>query len=225
MKTDRPLHLYQQLLLLTLDSRRGTPVLAYAQLAVAGAILADWLLAGRISVDDSRRHLVSLDDPRETGDPVFDECLRLLKAANRPIPLRTAIARISRLPRLYQTAADALCERGILRSDRELVLGLFPRQVYRELDPMPKKALVERMRAVIFSATPRTDASMAMLIALAQGANLLWRIFGRQEIRRRKARINEVIASSTGHDTQQRLSKTFRQAVAVSIAVNSIVIG
>jgi hypothetical protein len=38
MKTDRPLHLYEQLLLLTLDSRRGTPVLAFAQLAVAVAV-------------------------------------------------------------------------------------------------------------------------------------------------------------------------------------------
>jgi len=225
MNPDRPLHLYQQLLLLTLDGKRGTPIVGYTQLALAAAVLADWLMAGRISVDDSRRALVTLNDVRDTGDPVFDECLSVAKTKGRPIPLRRLIGRLSRIPQLRHKAAETLCARGILRSDRHLVLGLFPRQVYREVDPRPKQAIVDAFRAVLFSATTRTDARIAMLIALSQGANLLWRMFGAREMRNRKARIDEVIASKAGDDALLRLSKTFRQAVAAGIAANMAVVG
>jgi hypothetical protein len=225
VKPERPPYLYQQILLLMLNSNRGTPIQAQMHLAVAAAVLADWLMTGRIMIDQSRRQLVALEDARDSGDPVFDACLRVATASNGRVPLRTLIGRLSRIPRLRQQAADTLCSLGILRADRDLVLGLFPRQVYREVDPLPKKAIVDRMRTAIFSVTARTDAKIAMLIALAQGANLLWQIFGRREIRQRKARIEAVIGSNAGGDGLVRLSKTFRQAVAVGIAANSLVVG
>jgi hypothetical protein len=220
MNTDRPL--YQQILLLSLDSKRGTPVVAFTHLAVAGAVMAEWLIDKRISVDDSRRLLVTLEDAYVTGDPVLDACLHRLKAATRKAPLRSWIARLSRIPRLRHMAAEMLCARGILRSERAPVFWLFSRQTYREVDPMPKKAIIDQMRAAIFSAGARPDARLATLIALANGGNMLGQIFGRQDVRRRKARIQELIAGNSGGSAVQQLSKIYQQAVAAAAVSGAI---
>jgi len=79
MTADRPLHLYEQILLLSLRSEKGTSTTGFEHIAIAGAVLTEWLSEGRISVDETRRQLVTLKETRPSGDPVLDECLDLFK--------------------------------------------------------------------------------------------------------------------------------------------------
>jgi len=63
-------------MLLALRNEKGTVATGYAEYAVAGAVLAESLLDGRISVDDTRKHLVTVHNAEPAGDPSIDECLQ-----------------------------------------------------------------------------------------------------------------------------------------------------
>jgi Golgi phosphoprotein 3 len=215
MTANRPLHLYEQILLLSLRER-GTTSSGFAHIAIAGAVLAEWLIDRRISIDDTRKQVVSLDNDRRVDDPILDECLDLFKAVGKPAPLKTWIARLSRIRRLRHKAATQLAVRGILRADEDKVLWLFTRKIYPETDPRPKRALLDAMRQVIFSETAKVDERMAVLIALAHGAGLLAPIFGRAEIRQRKQRLAVLVTSSAVGKATQQLIATYRAIAAAS---------
>jgi hypothetical protein len=223
MTADRPLHLYEQTLLLSLRSDRGTSTTGFEHIAIAGAVLAEWLQEGRIAVDETRRQHVSLKDPRNSSDPVIEECLERFKAATRPAPLKSWIGRLSRIPKLRHKAALQLCTRGILRADEDRVLWLFTRRIYPELDTKPKRALIDAMRQAIFSETARVDERLTLLIALAQGAGLLAPVFGRAEIRQRKKRITALVAGSAVGKATQQLIATYRAVAAASGAAAAMV--
>ena len=72
-----PLYLHEEIMLLALRDEAGTVVSgAMHQYALGGAILAELLLHGRISVEEnSQKKLVNLISDQPIGEPVIDECL------------------------------------------------------------------------------------------------------------------------------------------------------
>jgi Golgi phosphoprotein 3 len=223
MTAQRPLHLHEQVLLLALNREKGTSTTGFEHIAIAGAVLAGWLLEGRISIDPSRKQLVSLASVRTCGDPVLDECLDLIKATNEPARLRTWIARLSRIPRLRHKVAMQLCARGILRADEDKVLWVFPRKIYPEINPRPRKALVENLHSAIFSGTVKPDERLAVLISLAYGAGLLAPLFGRREIRQHQRQISALIASNLVGTATQEFIATYRTIAAASGAATAAI--
>jgi golgi phosphoprotein 3 len=223
MTAHSPLHFYEQVVLFALRSEEGTSMIGLEHIAIAGAVLAEWLIDGRISVDQTRKQLVSLNKTRHTGDPVFDECLGLFAAARKPAPLRTWIARLSRIPRLRHKAAMQLCARGILRADEDKVLWFFTRKIYPQVDPKPRRAMLEKVWSVIDSESAKVDEHLAVLISLAHGAGLLTCVFGRAEVRQRKLRIAAVIDGNTVGKATQQLIATYRAIAAASGASTAVV--
>jgi Golgi phosphoprotein 3 len=73
MANSKPLHLYEEIMLLALRDEQGTIATGFAEQAVAGAILAELLLDGRVSVDETKKQLVNLINIQACGDPVIDE--------------------------------------------------------------------------------------------------------------------------------------------------------
>ena len=83
MDKDKPLFLYEEVMLLALRDEQGTIATGFVEQAVAGAILAELLLESRITVDDTKKQLVNLQNVKPAGDPVIDECLEKIAAAKR----------------------------------------------------------------------------------------------------------------------------------------------
>ena len=79
------LYLYEEILLLALRDEQGTIATGFTEQVVAGAILAELLLDGRISIEDSRKQLVDLQNNNLTGDPIMDECLEKMAASKRRV--------------------------------------------------------------------------------------------------------------------------------------------
>ena len=76
-RTNTPLHLHEEIMLLALRDKEGTVELGSMYgYALGGAILAELLLAGRISVEDGKRKLIDLVNDAAIGEPVIDDCLR-----------------------------------------------------------------------------------------------------------------------------------------------------
>jgi golgi phosphoprotein 3 len=210
------LHLHEEILLLALRDREGTIASGtwYAQ-AVAGALLAELMLDGHVSLTDKK---VSARAAR-TGDELLDESLALIVAAKRRLSLGAWLAKLSGLRHLKRRAAESLCRSGILAADRKRVLRFFERQIYPELDHAPEQAVIERLRGALFGPESRVDPRTAVLVALAHHTGILRVVFDKKELERAKARIQRVIEG----DVVGKAAQEAVQAIQAAILVGAVV--
>lgn len=110
------LPLHEEVLLLAMRDEEGTIAAGTMyQYAIAGAVLSELVLQGRVAVDDSgRKKLAKVIDPRPTGAPLLDECLDKI-AAGKPKPLDHWVGRFANIKNLKHRVAARLCGRVILR--------------------------------------------------------------------------------------------------------------
>ena len=111
----KPFTFTEELVLLALDDRTGAPLplpvtaLAYG---LAGAVLADLAVAGKIDTDDKK--LVVLD-ATPTGDPLLDPWLALIAAEKATHSVAHWLSVLAdRQKEIEQPALDRLLSRGIL---------------------------------------------------------------------------------------------------------------
>jgi len=222
MAKRKPLFLYEEIMLLALRDEEGTIATGYSEYVVAGAILAELLLDRRISVEDTRKQLVDMQSTNPTGDPIIDECLERIAAGKRRASLQTWVSRLTGIKNLRHKVARQLCDRGILRADEDKVLFIFTRQVYPEINPLPEKKIVDRLRTAIFTDCDELDPRTVVLISLAQGADLLNQTFGRKEVRSRRKRIKKIVNGElTGKATKQVIAAC-QTAVMVAVIMPAI---
>ena len=198
MPPTRTLFLHEEILLLALRDRDGSPECGtwYPQ-ALGGAILAELLLRERISVDDTKAKTVSMMNAEPVGDPVIDECLDRIRSASKPRGAEHWVSHFTSLPDLKNRVAEGLCDRGILKSDVKTVLLIFSRKVHPEIDPQPELDIVERLRTAIFDHSAELDVYTMVLVSLANATGILAVTFGKKVIAAEKARL-EQIASGEG---------------------------
>lgn len=223
MTEGKPLFLYEEIMLLALRDEEGTIATGFPEQVVAGAILAELLLDCRISVEDTRKQLVDLQNKKQTGDPIIDECLERMAAGKRRASLQTWVSRLAGTKNLRHKVARQLCDRGILRADEDKVLFIFKRRVYPEIDPLPEKKIVDRLRAAIFTDHDQLDPRTVVLISLANGSDLLRQTFGRREVRTRQKRIEQIANGElTGKATKEVIAAC-QTAVMVAAIMPAIV--
>jgi Golgi phosphoprotein 3 len=225
MAKAKHLFLYEEITLLALRDREGTATIDYLGFAIAGAVLAELLLDGRIAVDGSRKPLIDVRDARATGDPILDECLQTLQSAKRRASLKSWVSKLGGNNKLRDKVALQLCERKILRADTGTVLFFFTRKVYPEIDPAPEKEIIGRLHAAIFSEHDSLDARTAVLVSLANGAQLLRKLFGRKEIKERKQRIQQIAKGELSGQATLEAITAMQAAVFVAIIVPAIIAG
>ena len=192
MARDKPLFLYEEIMLLALRDEQGTIATGFPEQVLAGAILAELLLDGRISVEDTKKKLVNLLDSRPSGDPIIDECLEKMTTAKRRASLQTWVSRLAGTKNLRHKAAQRLCDRRILRADEDKVLFVFKRRIYPEIDPVPEKKIIDRLRDAIYNDHAKLDPRTVVLVSLANGSDMLRQTFGRKELKSRKKRIERI---------------------------------
>lgn len=165
------LNLAEEIALLTLDDETGRAIgrlgLA-ASLALAGAVLMELALLGRIDTDRDRLELL---DPSPTGDAVLDTCLALLAGARAS---RGALMLLAREETgLRQAVLNGLVERGLLRRVDGRVLLVFPERRYLKPEdrPEPREVRARLIRSVATDDIP--EPREALLLGLARSTALL----------------------------------------------------
>lgn len=207
MGRSEPLSLFEEVLLLALHDEKGVLTSGMAMYAAAGGILAELLLSGRIQTDQSKKPMVNVVDASTTRNPILDEALQKIASAKRRGSMSTWISRIAALPELKHKIARRLCDRGLLKADEDKILFLFTRRIYPEVNPVPEKEIVERIRKAIFSDSGSVDARTIVLVSLADAASLLSTIFGRKEIKARRKRIEDLIKNElAGHAAKETIA-------------------
>jgi len=164
------LSLPDEIVLLTLDEA-GRPIgrrgLA-ADFALAGAVLMELSLAGRIDTDGARLHVVSTEP---TGDAVLDAGLAQL-AGQRDS--RGAIVLLTREESGLRAAVLAgLVARGLLRRVEGRFLLVFPERRFLKPEERPEAREVQArlVRAVAGDELP--EPREALLLGLARATALL----------------------------------------------------
>lgn len=186
----------------------------YLAYAFGGAILAELTMRGRLGVSGSgRKARVAVVDPSPTRSALLNQCLEQVRGS-RPRRLSAWVAAFGRTQKLKHEVAQPLCQRGVVRAKDVPFLFVFRRRLYPLMDRGCRRDVVERTWSAI-SERAEVDPRTAVLVAVADSAQLLRAAFGGKRIRPHKARIKEIARDDP-------IGAAVRQAVsAVAAAASS----
>ncbi len=219
------LGLHEEIMLLALRDEEGTVEFGSMYgYALGGALLAELLLAGRISVEEGKRKLVNVVSDEPVGQPLVDQCLLQIASAKRRAVVQTWVQRFSAIKNLHHRIAQGLCERGILRAAEDKVLLIFRRQIYPEINPQPERRLIERLRKAIFTDQDRVDPRTTILISLANGANLLRIPFDRKDLKKRRQRIEQLTNGELMGKAASEAIQAAQAAVTIAAVMPAIIV-
>lgn len=216
---NRPLSLYEEILLLALDDGAGTTSQAgFYTNAMGGAILAELAMTGSITIDDDKKKKVNSVRRGRLGDPILDECLTMVAEAQKPKKASEWVGKFAGLKDLKHRGARQLVTKGVLAEETDTVLMIFKRTIYPEVDGGPEKDLRDRMKKAIFTETTDLDARTVVIIALAQAAGMMNKVFPKKKLKERKIRMELL---STGQ-LAGKATKEAVEAVQAAIMVAAI---
>lgn len=225
MRRDEPLYLHEELMLLALKDEAGTIVAgAMYQYAVAGALLAELLMRGRLGIDSSgRKPRVAVLSERPIGEPLLDECLQRVAQAKRPGTAQHWVSKFAQTRQIKHRVAGQLVERGILRADQDKVLLVFSRRIYPELDPRPERAITARVRDAVFGERRDLDARTVVLTSLADGAGILRAVFDKRRLKGRKARLEQLRNGEVAAEATKAAIQAMQAALVVTTVIPVVV--
>lgn len=231
---DKPeLWLQEEVLLLALKDEKGTPHSSMYSIAMGGAMLAELLLNERLVLEEKPRkkplkpgkkpaYLVAVDNPKQLADPVLDECLHRVVTSKKARSPQEWVTRFGQLKDLKRRVAVGLCRKGILREREDRILVLFRRTAYPTLDGSPERRIADRLQDAVAGDSMELDARTAVLVALANGTGILKHVLGKDLVKQRKDRIQEIGEGDiVGEATKAAVQAAQAAVIAASTAATS----
>jgi hypothetical protein len=205
----------EEITLLSLDDRSGAVRERQAcQWAVAGGIVLELVVAGRVSVDDGR---ITVVDTAPTGVRLLDDRLGMIDAwaAGRRRPPKVTEWLTKDKGKALDAALESLAERGLVGREQRTVLGVFPVRRFPETDGTVERELRARLGDVVLRGAEPDDRS-AGLVALLHGAKLHRLAFPDLPRREVAPRMREI---SEGQWAGASVRKAIREMEAAMTAV------
>lgn len=213
--------LTDELVLLAYDdngvNRLGRPHLDYG---LAGAVLLELALAGRVEVAEKR---VVVTDPAPTGVPLLDEALATV-GSGRPRKPQDWIGKLAK--GLPDRVLGGLVDAGVLRRESDRVLLVFPRTRYPSptgAEPTVETAARERMAAALTTDGP-VDARTAALLTLTRAVGLDRKLFRELPKERVTARMDEIAAGDWASAAAKKAIEEMQAALLVATTAGTAAI-
>lgn len=224
MGTQDTLLLHEEITLLALQEEKGTFASeAKYPYAIGAAILAELLLSNLICVEESKKKLVNPISNTPIGETVIDECFEKITGAKRRASLRDWVLRFARMKDFKHRVASQLCSREILQATEDKVLFIFKRKLYSQINPQPRKNLVERLRLAIFTDTRDVEPRTVILVSLMNSAGLLEMVFNKKDLEDRETRIERIInGEATGPAAKEAIAAI--QAAVMATVIMPIIV-
>lgn len=212
-----PLTMPEEILLLLLDDETGKPVGLpgpAGDLALAGAVLMELALAGRI---DSDLDALVVVDRAPVGEAVADAVLAQLAAARGT---RTSGAWIQEIAKgaatLRAQVLEHLVARGVLRRIEDRFLWVFPERRYPKADGRDETEEVRRRLRGVLLNDDIPDPRDSLLIGLARATGLVPLVLSAEEAGRAQERVAPVamleeLSRSLGAATRDVYATLLRQ--------------
>ncbi|MEH0970009.1 GPP34 family phosphoprotein [Micromonospora sp. CPCC 205546] len=209
-----PLTLAHELALLGYDdagvNQLGQPTLGYG---LAGALLLELALAGRVEIVDDR---LVVTDPTPVGQRQLDDALSRIAADEKRRKPGDWISRLAK--DLPEQVLDGLVTAGVLRRDSDKVLWFFPRTRYPSstgAEPAVETQARQRMVAAIAADGP-VDARTAALIGLARAVGLDRKLFAELPKQHVKRRLTEIAADDWASAATRKAIEETQAAVLMA---------
>ncbi|MFC7934301.1 GOLPH3/VPS74 family protein [Streptomyces cinereoruber] len=206
--------LAEEIMLLSLDDESGAAKEKQsAAWAVAGGILLDLVLAGRVAVDGGRLRVA---DRTPTDVPLLDERLRRITewAGRRSRAPKTTEWLTKDYAKAVKATTESLRGRGLVRAEQRKVMGLFPVTRYPEADGSVERELRDRLRAVVLDGA-EPDTRTAGLLALVHGAKLHRVAFPDVPRKEIAPRLEEIAAGQWASEDVRRAIRDMQAAMVV----------
>ncbi len=189
-----PITLSEELFLLSLYERKTSlalspsPALPYA---LAGALLLELILAGKIHLEEARK--VVVDDASFTGDATLDILLEFFNLVKKTKKLTYWINVFgARMKRIQKGMIASLLAKGVLREEKKRFLWVIPYSEFTQLDASAKYWRKQHLRAIVLGGAQPDNQSVALL-SLLKACNLLNNIATEDEIKAATRRVDELI--------------------------------
>ena len=204
-------------MLLALKDEEGTVAAgAMYNYAIAGAIIAELLLSQNIVIEQTgRQKLISVVNAEQLNGALIDEWLYKMSISEKRKSLQYWVARIAGTSDLKHKVATQLCQQGILKMDEETILLLFTRKIYPQINSQPERLIIDRLKKTIFTDTDDVDGQTVVLLSLAKSSNILPAIFGKDELKPRKERIERILNGEIS-------GKSTREAMQAAVMIASV---
>ncbi len=182
----------EEILLLTLDDERGTPVDVPAiqiDCAIAGAILMDLALRCRIDTGLDELFTVSREP---TGDSLLDEVLERIAGDPEPHDAAYWVQVLSHRSGEYRDRiAERLVEAKILKRVEERLLWVFGSRRYPQIDGGEEREVKRRIVNVLLD-DGIPDPRDIVILTLADTCGVLDRILSSRELKNREGRLRQL---------------------------------
>lgn len=185
----------EEVILLTLDDETGRPVGRQgmaAGFALAGAVMMELALAGRVDTDLDRLLVV---DESPTGDGVLDLALARLVAEAVP-DSRGALLVLSREESaLREALLDRLVAKGVLRRVEGRILFVLPDRRYPKAEEggQATEEARARLRRTVLGTDSIPEPRDALLLGLARAAGLLPLLLSPEELSDTQDRLETLV--------------------------------
>jgi hypothetical protein len=215
------LTLYEEVLLLALDDRKGTSALDSGHAnAMGGAILAELVLLGALRIATDKKKLVDAEPGQQVDDPLLAECLALVQNAKRQKSAVYWVLKFARVKDLKNRVARGLVSKGVLNESHDRALGVFPRAIFPARDAGPEQALIERLRQAVLTDADPVDERTLVVAVIAHATSLLSKAIDKKLLKGRKARLKHLAEDqSAGAATAEAVKAV--QAMGVAIGVGA----
>jgi golgi phosphoprotein 3 len=182
----------EDLLILTLPDHtgrsRGTPM--NLSFALAGAVLIELMIRGRLRNDEKKRLLVV--DAAPTDDEILDEALARMTKAKRLKRAQDWVAAFSTgLHQLKPRLMKRLVARGVARMEHRHFMGLFPYDYYFTFDPAPYIRIQARLSETLLMGKP-PEPQTSLLISLLYACQFISAHFPKGERKKARAKAAEI---------------------------------
>ncbi|WP_327167446.1 GOLPH3/VPS74 family protein [Streptomyces subrutilus] len=215
--------LAEEIMLLSLDDASGATRQRQAVgWAVAGGILLELVLAGRVSVTGKYLEVV---DPTPTGMRLPDSRIPMMEAWMRGRSKRRVTDWLARdHGKGVAAAVESLRERGAVAEAEHRVLGLFPVRRFPEADASVERALRDRLAAVVLGGA-EPDGRTAGLVALIHSAKLHGLAFPDRPRAEVEARTAEIADGQWAAESVRTAIRDTQAAMAAVTVVTFIAAG
>ena len=189
-------------------------------LALAGALLMELRLMGRIDRSENQLNVVSRED---TGDALMNEMLQKLDRKDEPLTIQAAIGSVAHdSARIRSATFQSLIAKGILKEECSRFFFIFKERCYPVIDATQEKEVKARIRDVVLSNQQELSRKDASLICLMYACDLSHTVFTPEELEELRPRIKELSQQSVIGTELSRAISDIQDALLEVIAYSGI---
>ena len=182
----------EEMLLLLLDDKgrefADIPMLSF-KYALAGAVLMDLAIEGRIDTDENR---LFVTDPTPLGDDLLDPTLARIVESTEEHDTRHWVEQVSaQAVDIRERSLTRLVERGVLRREDDYFLWMFQTRRYPVINNQSIQEVKLRIMEVLFS-DEIPDARDIIIISLSDVCGILNSLLSSRELKTTAQRVDQV---------------------------------